>query len=341
VREPILVTGAAGFIGFHLARRLAAEGRSVVGIDNLNDYYDPSLKQARLAELRAHSNFRFERCDIADRTAVARLFATERFGYVAHLAAQAGVAHSAVDPAAYVDSNLVGFANVLEGCRHAQIRHLVYASSSSVYGAATRMPLRTSDRVDEPLSLYGATKKANELMAHAYAHLFDLPATGLRFFTVYGPWGRPDMAVWLFTQAIVEEKPLRLFNSGRMRRDFTYIDDVIEAVVRLIPAPPGGAASDGEQSAHQPPCRIYNVGNARPVEISELADLLEKIIGKPAKRELLPMRPIDVLETFADSSDLERATGFAPRTSIADGLRLFVEWFCQYHRRPSGRTAAR
>jgi len=335
------VTGAAGFIGFHLARRLAAEGRSVVGIDNLNDYYDPSLKQARLAELRAHSNFRFERCDIADRTAVARLFATERFGYVAHLAAQAGVAHSAVDPAAYVDSNLVGFANVLEGCRHAQIRHLVYASSSSVYGAATRMPLRTSDRVDEPLSLYGATKKANELMAHAYAHLFDLPATGLRFFTVYGPWGRPDMAVWLFTQAIVEEKPLRLFNSGRMRRDFTYIDDVIEAVVRLIPAPPGGAAFDGEQSAHQPPCRIYNVGNARPVEISELADLLEKIIGKPAKRELLPMRPIDVLETFADSSDLERATGFAPRTSIADGLRLFVEWFCQYHRRPSGRTAAR
>ena len=341
MREPILVTGAAGFIGFHLARRLAAEGWSVVGIDNLNDYYDPSLKQARLAELRAHSNFRFERCDIADRTAVARLFATERFGYVAHLAAQAGVAHSGVDPAAYVDSNLVGFANVLEGCRHAQIRHLVYASSSSVYGAATRMPLRTSDRVDEPLSLYGATKKANELMAHAYAHLFDLPATGLRFFTVYGPWGRPDMAVWLFTQAIVEEKPLRLFNSGRMRRDFTYIDDVIEAVVRLIPAPPGGAASDGEQSAHQPPCRIYNVGNARPVEISELADLLEKIIGKPAKRELLPMRPIDVLETFADSSDLERATGFAPRTSIADGLRLFVEWFCQYHRRPSGRTAAR
>ena len=328
------MTGAAGFIGFHLARRLAAEGWNVVGIDNLNDYYDPSLKKARLAELRAHSNFRFERCDIADRSAVARLFATERFPYVAHLAAQAGVAHSAVDPAAYVDSNLVGFANVLEGCRHAHSRHLVYASSSSVYGAATRMPLRTSDRVDEPLSLYGATKKANELMAHAYAHLFALPATGLRFFTVYGPWGRPDMAVWLFTQAIVEGRPLRLFNSGRMRRDLTYIDDVVEAVVRLIPAPPGGAAADGGQSAHAPPCRIYNVGNAQPVEISELADLLEKIIGKPAKRELLPMRPIDVLETFADSSDLERATGFAPRTAIADGLRSFVEWFCEYHRRP-------
>jgi UDP-glucuronate 4-epimerase len=332
MREPVLVTGAAGFIGFHLARRLAAEGWSVVGIDNLNDYYDPSLKEARLAELLAHGNFRFERCDIADRGAVARLFATERFPYVAHLAAQAGVAHSAVEPDAYVNSNLVGFANVLEGCRHAQTRHLVYASSSSVYGAATRMPLRTSDRVDEPLSLYGATKRSNELMAHAYAHLFALPATGLRFFTVYGPWGRPDMAVWLFTQAIVEGSPLRLFNSGRMWRDLTYIDDVIEAMVRLIPAPPGGAAADAGQPVHQPPCRIYNVGNAQPVEISDLADLLEKIIGRPAKRELLPMRPIDVLETFADSSDLERATGFAPRTSIADGLRAFVEWFYEYRR---------
>ena len=334
MRAPILVTGAAGFIGFHLARRLAGEGYSVVGIDNLNDYYDPSLKEARLAELRAYSNFRFERCDIADRSAVARLFATERFAYVAHLAAQAGVAHSAVDPAAYVDSNLVGFANVLEGCRYAQTQHLVYASSSSVYGAATRMPLRTSDRVDEPLSLYGATKRSNELMAHAYAHLFALPATGLRFFTVYGPWGRPDMAVWLFTQAIVDGRPLRLFNSGRMRRDLTYIDDVIEAMVRLIPAPPSGVASAGRQSVHPPPYRIYNVGNAQPTEVSELADLLEKIIGKPAKRELLPMRPIDVLETFADSSDLERVTGFAPNTSIVDGLRAFVEWFCEYHQRP-------
>jgi UDP-glucuronate 4-epimerase len=338
MREPILVTGAAGFIGFHLARRLVAEGWNVVGIDNLNGYYDPGLKEARLAELRRHSNFRFERCDIADRSAMAQLFATERFGYVAHLAAQAGVAHSAVDPAAYVDSNLVGFANVLEGCRHVQSRHLVYASSSSVYGTATRLPLRTSDRVDEPLSLYGATKEANELMAHAYAHLFALPSTGLRFFTVYVPWGRPDMAVWLSTQAIVEGQPLRLFNSGRTRRDLTYIDDVIEAMVRLIPTPPDGSAFDQGQSAHPPPCRIYNVGNAQPVEISELADLLEEIIGKPAKRELLPMRPIDVLETFADNSDLERATGFAPRTLIADGLRSFVEWFCEYHRRSNRRT---
>jgi UDP-glucuronate 4-epimerase len=319
--ESILVTGAAGFIGFHLARRLAAEGWSVFGIDNLNDYYDPRLKQARLAELHKDFNFHFEQCDVADRAAVARLFSTERFAYVAHLAAQAGVAHSAVDPAAYVDANLVGFANILEGCRQAQSRHLVYASSSSVYGANKQMPLRTTDRVDEPLSLYGATKRANELMAYAYAHLFAVPATGLRFFTVYGPWGRPDMAVWLFTQAIFEGRPLRLYNSGHMRRDFTYVDDVVEAMVRLIRTPPDGGPA---------PHRIYNVGNAHPVEISALADLLEKIIGKPAARELLPMRPIDVLQTFADSSDLERAVGFAPRTAIADGLRSFVDWYRDY-----------
>jgi UDP-glucuronate 4-epimerase len=335
IGAPILVTGAAGFIGFHLARRLAAEGWSVFGIDDLNNYYDPRLKQARLAELSANPNFRFEQCDVADRTAVARLFATERFARVVHLAARAGVAHSAVDPAAYVDANLVGFANILEGCRHTQCRHLVYASSSSVYGANTRMPLRTIDRADEPLSLYGATKKANELMAYAYAHLYALPATGLRFFTVYGPWGRPDMAVWLFTQAIIEGRPLRLFNFGRMRRDFTYIDDVVEAVARLIPLPPNGAVAqpaDAPQSGRPAPHRIYNVGNGQPVEISELADLLEKIIGKPAKRELLPMRPIDVLETFADSSDLERATAFVPRTRIEDGLRSFVDWYREYHR---------
>lgn len=322
--EPVLVTGAAGFIGFHLARRLAADGWSVLGIDNLNNYYDPGLKQARLAELRKNPNFRFEQCDVADRAAMAKLFAAERFAYVAHLAAQAGVAHSAVDPAAYVDSNLVGFANILEGCRHAQCRHLVYASSSSVYGANTSMPLRTTDRVDEPLSLYGATKRSNELMAYAYSHLFAVPVTGLRFFTVYGPWGRPDMAVWLFTQAIIEGQPLRLFNSGHMRRDFTYIDDVVEAMVRLIPLPP----ADTTPAARS---RIYNVGNSQPVEVGELANLLEKIIGRPAKRELLPMRAIDVLETFADSSDLERAVSFAPRTAIEDGLRSFVDWFRRYH----------
>jgi len=327
MRESILVTGAAGFIGFHLARRLLADGWTVHGVDNLNDYYDPRLKVGRLGELRANANFSFEKCDLAHRAAVAALFAKERFPYVAHLAAQAGVAHSAVDPAAYVDANLVGFANILEGCRHGECRHLVYASSSSVYGANQRMPLRVSDRVDEPLSLYGATKRANELMAYAYAHLFGLPATGLRFFTVYGPWGRPDMAVWLFTQAIFEDRPVRLYNHGHMRRDFTYVNDVIEAVVRLIEAPPVATAAEAPT---QPPHRLFNVGNEQPIEVVALLDTLEKIIGKPARRELLPMRPIDVLETFADSSELRRATGFAPRTPIEDGLRAFVTWYRGY-----------
>jgi UDP-glucuronate 4-epimerase len=332
MRESILVTGAAGFIGFHLARRLLADGWTVHGLDNLNDYYDPRLKQARLGELKRSSNFAFHKCDIADRAALASLFANQRFAYVVHLAAQAGVAHSAANPAAYVDANLVGFANILEGCRHAQCRHLVYASSSSVYGANQRMPLRISDRVDEPLSLYGATKRANELMAYAYAHLFELPVTGLRFFTVYGSWGRPDMAVWLFTQAILGDRPVRLFNHGHMRRDFTYIDDVVEAVVRLIDSPPPAGtppAAEGEKvpAALQPPQRIYNVGNGQPVEVVELLDLLEKIIGRSARRELLPMRPVDVLETFADSSELQCATGFAPHTPIEDGLRSFVTWY--------------
>src|ERR1700685_2475272 len=327
MREPILVTGAAGFIGFHLARRLLADGWTVHGVDNLNDYYDPRLKQARLGELSKSANFHFEKCDLADRAAVAALFAKQRFPYVTHLAAQAGVAHSAVDPAAYVDANLVGFANILEGCRHGECRHLVYASSSSVYGANQRMPLRVADRVDEPLSLYGATKRANELMAYSYAHLFGLPATGLRFFTVYGPWGRPDMAGWLYTQAILEGRPVRLYNHGHMRRDFTYVDDVIEAVVRLIEAPPAATAAEAPTP---PPHRLYNVGNAQPIEVTALLDTLEKIIGKPAMRELLPMRPIDVLETFADSSELQRATGFAPRTQIEEGLRSFVTWYRDY-----------
>ena len=276
MNEPILVTGAAGFIGFHLARRLLAGGWTVHGVDNLNDYYDPRLKQARLAELRTSANFHFEKCDLADRSAVAALFAKQRFTYVAHLAAQAGVAHSAVDPAAYIDANLVGFANILEGCRHGECRHLVYASSSSVYGANQRMPLRVSDRVDEPLSLYGATKRANELMAYSYAHLFGLPATGLRFFTVYGPWGRPDMAVWLFTQAIFEDRPVRLYNHGHMRRDFTYVDDVIEAVVRLIEAPPWIGRCRAKCSRRTASTTSATRSRSR----SQLVDLLEKVIGR-------------------------------------------------------------
>ena len=325
MREPILLTGAAGFIGFHLARRLLADGWTVHGIDNLNDYYDPKLKQARLAELGNSANFHFDKCELADRAAVAQTFANGRFAYVVHLAAQAGVAYSAVNPAAYVDSNLVGFTNILEGCRHGGCKHLVYASSSSVYGANEHMPLRIADRVDEPLSLYGATKRANELMAYAYAHLYGLAATGLRFFTVYGPWGRPDMAYWLFTEAIFKDRPVRLFNDGHMRRDFTYVDDVIEAVVRLIGSPPAASPS-------QPPHRLYNVGNEHPVEVVALLDTLEKIIGKRAQRQLLPMRPIDVLETFADSSDLARDTGFAPHTPIEDGLRAFVTWYRDFDR---------
>ena len=321
MHEPILVTGAAGFIGFHLARRLLADGWIVHGVDNLNDYYDPKLKQARLAALSANANFHFETCELADRDAVAKVFARQRFDYVVHLAAQAGVAYSAANPAAYVDSNLVGFANILESCRNGACRHLVYASSSSVYGGNESMPLRVSDRVDEPLSLYGATKRANELMAHAYAHLFGLPATGLRFFTVYGPWGRPDMAYWLFAEAILDGRPVKLFNQGHMWRDFTYVDDVIEAVVRLIKTPPATA---------QPPHCLYNVGNEQPVEVVVLLDILEKVIGKKAQRELLPMRPIDVLETFSDSSALAQATGFSPHTPIEDGLRSFVAWYRDY-----------
>lgn len=324
MNEPILVTGAAGFIGFHLSRRLLADGFAVHGVDNLNAYYDPKLKQARLRELGKSPNFHFERCDLADRDAMAKIFAGQRFVRVVHLAAQAGVAYSAENPAAYVDSNLIGFANILEGCRHGGCEHLVYASSSSVYGANERMPLRISDRVDEPLSLYGATKRANELMAYAYAHLYGLPATGLRFFTVYGPWGRPDMACWLFTEAIFEDRPVRLFDDGHGRRDFTYVDDVIEAVARLIKAPPAAA---------RPPHRLYNVGNEHPVEVIALLDILEKLIGKRARRDLLPKRDIDVAETFADSSDLARDTGFAPHTPIEDGLRSFVTWYRDYRDR--------
>jgi len=332
--DPVLVTGAAGFIGYHVARRLLQQGRPVVGLDNLNGYYDPALKRARLEQLAAFSAFRFEQCDVADRARIAALFSAQRFPSVVHLAAQAGVRHSLVDPHAYAESNLTGFLNVLEGCRQTACRHLVYASSSSVYGGNSKIPFSTSDNVDHPLNLYGATKKANELMAHAYAHLFALPATGLRFFTVYGPWGRPDMAVWLFTQAILQGKPIRLFNHGQMKRDFTYVDDVAEAVARLIDRPPSpdpnwnGAAPNPATSFA--PWRVYNIGNHTPVEVTEVVRLLEAALGKSAIRELAPMQPGDVPETCADVADLEAAVGFRPKTPIAEGVRRFVEWYAGY-----------
>ena len=333
--NPILVTGAAGFIGFHVARALVEAGREVIGVDNLSPYYDPKLKQARLAQLAGVKNFNFVRLDLADRAATAALFAEHRFPRVVHLAAQAGVRHSLVDPYAYADANLNGFLNVLEGCRHHGCGHLLYASSSSVYGSNSKMPFRTSDNVDHPLSLYGASKKANELMAHSYSHLFNLPTTGLRFFTVYGPWGRPDMAMWLFTAAIEAGKPIKLFNRGNMRRDFTYIDDVVQAVVRLIDKP---AESDPKWSSEAPdpsrssaPWRVYNIGNNNPVDVLEVVQILERTLGKKAIRELLPMQPGDVPATFADVDDLMRDVGFKPSTPIAEGIARFIAWYRDYH----------
>lgn len=331
----VLVTGAAGFIGYHVARRLLEGGRRVVGLDNLNAYYDPSLKEARLAELEKFDGFLFAKIDLADRAGMAALFAEHGFPHVVHLAAQAGVRYSLVDPHAYVDANLVGFTNILEGCRHNGCRHLLYASSSSVYGSNTKMPFSVHDNVDHPLSLYGASKKANELMAHAYAHLYRLPTTGLRFFTVYGPWGRPDMAMWLFASAIIEGRPIKLFNNGQMRRDFTYVDDVVEAVVRLVeraPMPdPGWSGEAPDPGTSDAPWRVYNIGNNNPVEVLEVVRLLEKAIGKRAKRELLPMQPGDVPATYADVDDLMRDVGFKPATAIEDGIERFVRWYWAYH----------
>jgi UDP-glucuronate 4-epimerase len=333
---PILVTGAAGFIGFHVAQRLLRDGRDVVGLDNINSYYDPALKEARRAELAKSGRLRFVKLDLADRDGMASLFKEHRFPYVVHLAAQAGVRHSLVDPFAYVDANLIGFTTILEGCRHNGCRHLLYASSSSVYGSNTQMPFSVHENVDHPLSLYGASKKANELMSHAYAHLFGLPVTGLRFFTVYGPWGRPDMAMWIFTKAILAGEPIKLFNNGNMRRDFTYVDDVVESVVRLVDRRAAGnpdfSTASPDPGSSSAPWRVYNIGNNKPVELLEVVRLLEEALGKKAKRELLPMQPGDVPATYADVDDLIRDVGFRPATRIAEGIRRFIEWYRAYHR---------
>jgi UDP-glucuronate 4-epimerase len=332
--DTILVTGAAGFIGFHVAQRLLQNGRKVVGIDNLNNYYDPALKEARVAELSKLPGFTFIKGDLAERDAMAALFAEHRFPQVVHLAAQAGVRYSLVNPHAYVDANLQAFMNVLEGCRQNACKHLLYASSSSVYGANTRLPFSVHDNVDHPISLYAATKKANELMAHTYSHLYGLPATGLRFFTVYGPWGRPDMAMFIFASAIVDGKPLLMFNNGNMRRDFTYVDDVTEAVVRLVdrvPAPnPTWSGDAPDPSTSKAPWRIYNIGNNRTVEVSRVVELLEQEFGRPAIREMAPIQPGDVAETRADVDDLMRDVGFRPSTSIEEGIRRFAAWYRSY-----------
>jgi len=336
MRDPVLVTGAAGFIGFHVTERLLSEGHSVVGLDSLNSYYDPQLKAARLQILKRHSNFSFAKLDLADRSAIRSLFAQHRFPVVVHLAAQAGVRYSLDHPHAYVDANLEGFVNVLEGCRHNGCKHLVFASSSSVYGANTKLPFSVHDNVDHPISLYAASKKANELMAHAYSHLYRIPATGLRFFTVYGPWGRPDMAMFIFAKAILAGEPIGLFNHGKMRRDFTYIDDVSQAVVRVMDrAPQGQPDFDGsmpDPSTSRAPWRIYNIGNNRPEQLTHVVSLLEKEFGRIAQKDMLPMQPGDVEATFADVADLERDIGFRPATTIEQGIARFAKWFREYHR---------
>jgi UDP-glucuronate 4-epimerase len=333
---PILVTGAAGFIGYHVAHRFLRDGREVVGLDNMNSYYDPALKEARRSELAKFDRFRFAKLDLADREGISILFKDNRFPYVVHLAAQAGVRYSLIDPFAYVDANLTGFTTILEGCRHNNCRHLLYASSSSVYGSNTKMPFSVQDIVDHPLSLYGASKKANELMSHAYAHLFGLPMTGLRFFTVYGPWGRPDMAMWIFAKAIIAGEPIKLFNNGNMRRDFTYIDDVVESVVRLVDRPASGNKSFSSMSpdpgSSSAPWKVYNIGSNNPVELLEVVRLLEETIGKKAKRELLPMQPGDVPATYANVDNLMRDVAFRPATPIADGISRFIDWYKSYHR---------
>lgn len=327
----ILVTGAAGFIGFHLSRALCARGEAVIGIDNLNDYYDPGLKQARLDALAPFKSFTFKRCDFADDRALEAALDGQEIDRIAHLGAQAGVRYSLVNPRAYVQSNLVGHVNLLEIARHRGVRHMVYASSSSVYGGNQSLPFRVEDRTDHPISLYAATKRADELMSEAYAHLYRLPLTGLRFFTVYGPWGRPDMAVWLFTEAVLAGRPIKVFNQGKMRRDFTYIDDIVSGIVSALDNPPpddGAIKPGGSRSPH----RLYNIGNSRSEELEHMIGVIETACGRKAIREYLPLQAGDVTDTYADISAIHRDLGFTPTTSIEEGIPRFVSWFREYRR---------
>jgi UDP-glucuronate 4-epimerase len=331
----ILVTGSAGFIGFHLCKKLLDNGREVIGLDNINDYYDVTLKESRLKQIEKRKNFKFVRLDIVEKDSVASLFSNEKFDLVVNLAAQAGVRFSLTNPRPYIDSNIVGFLNILEGCRHNKVKHLIYASSSSVYGANTKMPFSVHHNVDHPMSLYAATKKANELMAHTYSSLYKLPSTGLRFFTVYGPWGRPDMALFLFTKAILNEKPIDIFNYGNMKRDFTYIDDIVEGVVRIIdkiPGPdPAWKGDNPDISTSYAPYKLYNIGNNNAVELNHFLEVLESCLGKKAKKNLLPIQLGDVPATYADVDDLINDVGFKPSTSVEDGIKKFVEWYLGYY----------
>lgn len=331
----VLVTGAAGFIGFHLSQQLLARGDEVIGLDNLNNYYDVTLKKDRLVQLQGKSGFSFYNLDLADREGMTQLFAEAGFDLVAHMAAQAGVRYSLKNPHAYVDSNLVGFINILEGCRHSKVKHLVFASSSSVYGANTKTPFSVHDNVDHPVSLYAATKKANELMAHTYSHLYRLPTTGLRFFTVYGPWGRPDMALFLFTKAILAGQPIDVFNSGKMQRDFTYIDDIVEGVIRVLDKIPEPnitwSSASPDPATSNAPYKIYNIGNNQPIELMRFIEVLEDCLGRKAEKNILPLQAGDVPVTYADVDDLVKDVGFKPNTPIEVGIERFIDWYLSYY----------